>query len=340
MRAAIFGTESFTACCASSRGCFVASMVILGALTLAGLGPQSAIAYPDHPIHLLVPYPAGGPNDVIARLIAHKLDENFGKQVVVENRPGGSGNTATIATARAAPDGYTLVLHAMTYAVNPSLFSNVGYSFDQLVPVSIVTEGPMVLVVHPSLGAKTVQELINLAKASPGKLNYGSGGVGSSPHLAAELFKQTAKVNLQHIPYKGTNDLIADLLTGRVPIAFLSPLIAKQYVVDGELLALAVTSARRSHSWPDTPTMEESGLPDYVMKAWYAVLAPKGTPRDVVDKLSGAIAEAVKSPDVSAKLVSLGNEPYGNTPTEAQTFIDAESKRWHEIIQGAGIRAE
>jgi tripartite-type tricarboxylate transporter receptor subunit TctC len=259
---------------------------------------------------------------------------------VVENRPGGSGNTAVVAAARAAPDGYTLVLPAMTYAVNPSLFQDVGYTFDQLAPISIVTEGPLVLVVHPSLGVKTLQELIALAKAKPGVINYGSGGVGSSPHLAAELFEQTAKIQMQHIPYKGTNDLIADLLTGRVPVVFLSPLVAKQHVADGEVIALAITSPKRSPGWPDTPTMAEAGLPDYAMEAWYTVLAPKGTPPDVVDLLSHAIAEAVKSPDVSGKLQSLGNEPVGSTPAEAQSFIAAESKRWHEIIGAAGIQPE
>jgi tripartite-type tricarboxylate transporter receptor subunit TctC len=167
---------------------------------LAGADVAAAAAYPDRPIHLLVPYPAGGPNDVIARLIADKLGNTFSQEVIVENRAGGSGNVAVIATARAAPDGYTLVLPAMAYAVNPSLFSNAGYAFDQFVPVSIVTSGPLALVVHPSLGVKSVQELIDLAKAQPGKINYGSGGNGSSLHLAAELFKQQAKVDLQHVP--------------------------------------------------------------------------------------------------------------------------------------------
>jgi len=178
--------------------------LIIGLLFfVAGPGVRPAVAYPDRPIHLLVPYPAGGPNDVIARLIADKLGNAFGQQVIVENRAGGSGNVAVIATARAAPDGYTLVLPAMAYAVNPSLFSNAGYTFDQFVPVSIVTSGPLVLVVHPSLGVKSVQELIDLAKAQPGKINYGSGGNGSSLHLAAELFKQQTKTDLQHVPYKG-----------------------------------------------------------------------------------------------------------------------------------------
>ncbi|WP_213774461.1 tripartite tricarboxylate transporter substrate binding protein [Bradyrhizobium sp. dw_78] len=327
-------------CRFSPRALVVASFFSIAAVVLAGLSPRPAMAYPDRPIHLLVPYPAGGPNDVIARLIANKLDDKFGQQVVVENRPGGSGNTAVIAAARAAPDGYTLVLPAMTYAVNPSLFSDVGYAFDQLVPVSIVTQGPLVLVAHPSLGVKSVQELIALAKAQPGKINYGSGGVGSSPHLAAELFKQAAGIDLRHIPYKGTNDLIADLLTGRVPVVFLSPLIARQHVADGEVVALGITSAQRSPTWPQTPTIAEAGVPGYEMQAWYTVLAPRGTPKDVVDKLSEAIAEAVKSPDVSSKLETLGNVPYGSTAAEAQAYIDAESKRWHEIIRAAGIVPE
>ena len=315
--------------------------LIIGLLFfLAGVGLAPAAVYPEHPIHLLVPYPAGGPNDVIARLIADKLSNAFGQQVIVENRAGGSGNVAVIATSRAAPDGYTLVLPAMAYAVNPSLFSNAGYAFDQFVPVSIVTSGPLVLVAHPSLGVKSVQELIDLAKAQPGKIDYGSGGNGSSLHLAAELFKQRAKVDLQHVPYKGTNDLVADLLTGRVPVVFLSPLIAKQHVAHGDVFALGITSATRSASWPDTPTIAEAAVPGYAMEAWYAILAPRGTPQDVVDKLSAAIAAAVKSPDVSEKLESLGNVAVGSTAAEAAGYIDTEAKRWHDLLGAAGIHLD
>jgi tripartite-type tricarboxylate transporter receptor subunit TctC len=314
--------------------------VAVSSLVLAGPFLREAFAYPDRPIHLYVPYPAGGPNDVIARLIAKKLENRFSQTIIVENRPGGSGNIATIATARSAPDGYTLVLHAMTSVVNPSLFVNAGYSLDQFVPVSIVTEGPLVLVVHPSLGVNSVQELIALAKAQPGKINYGSGGNGSSPHLAAELFKQLAKVDMQHVLYKGTNDLISDLLTGRVPVVFLSPLIARQYVSDGKLIALGITSDKQSPGWPDTPTIAEAGVPHYAMEAWYAVLAPRGTPNDVVDRLGAAIAEAVESPDLRDKLQSLGNVPDGRSGAKAQAYVDAESKRWREIIAATGIHVE
>ena len=316
----------------------LAAAVLCTALPEAGAHAQST--YPDRPVHLLVPYPAGGPNDVIARLVANQLEQKFKQQIVVENRAGGSGNIAVVAAARAEPDGYTIVLPAMAYAVNPSLFTKVGYTFDQFVPVSIVTKGPLVLVVHPSLGVKSVKELIELAKKEPGKINYGSGGNGSSLHLAGEMFKYQAKVNLQHIPYKGTNDLITDLLTGRVPVAFMSPLIAKEHVAQGKLIALGVTGDKRSPSWPDVPTVAEAGVPGYAVEAWYAIVAPKATPKPVVDKLSAAIAEAVKSPEVAGKLAALGNDPVGSTPAEAAAYIDAEAKRWNEVLTAAGIKLD
>jgi tripartite-type tricarboxylate transporter receptor subunit TctC len=318
----------------------IALALCLVAAPLAWLVPRLAAAYPDRPVHLLVPYPPGGPNDVVARLIADKLDGMLGQPVIVENRGGGNGDIAMAAAARAAPDGHTLVLPGMPYAVNPSLFLHAGYSFDQFAPVSIVTKGPLVLVVHPSLGVQSVQELIALARAQPGKINYGAGAKGTSLHLAAELFKQAAKVDLQLIPYIGTNELIPDLLTGRVPVVFLSPLVAKQYATQGKVLALGVTSATRSPAWPDTPTIAEAGLPGYAMEAWYAVLAPRGTATGVVDALSRAIAEVVKLPEVRGKLETLGNVPVGSTAAEAASYIEAEAKRWQETISAAGIPRE
>lgn len=309
-------------------------------LALAGLGQGAGAAdYPTRPVHLIVPYPAGGPNDVIARVVGQKLTESLGQQIVIENRPGGSGNIAVEATARAQPDGYTLILPAMAYAVNPALFSKVNYTFDQFSGVSIVTKGPLVLVVHPSLGVNSVQELVALARQKPGGLDYGSGGNGSSPHLAAEVFKQQAGVNIQHIPYKGTNDLIADLVTGRVPIAFISPLIARQLVQEGKLKALGVTSAKRSASWPETPAVAEAGVPGYAFEAWYAVLAPKGTPKDIVDKVSSAIANAVNAPDVKEQFARLGNESVGTTAAEADAYIAEEAVRWEKVLRAANIRA-
>jgi len=323
----------------SFRSSALAFAVTLG---LIGMTPglSSAQTYPDRPVHMYVPYPAGGPNDVIARLLGQKLSENLGQQFVIENRPGGSGNIAIEALARTPGDGYAIALPAMAYAINPSLFSKVGYSFDQFAPVSIVTKGPLVLVVHPSLGVKSVKELIALAKSKPGKLDYGSGGNGSSLHLAAEMFKQQAGVDIQHIPYKGTNDLISDLLTGRVPIAFMSPLIAKNHVDQGKLLALGVTSPQPSESWPGVPTIAEAGVPGYAVEAWYAVVAPKATPKDIVEKLSREIAKAVQSQDVKDKLAALGNEPVGSTVPEAERYIAEEAGRWAKVLKAAGIRAD
>lgn len=309
------------------------------AILFAALQPAAA-EYPDRPIHLYVPYPAGGPNDVIARVVGQKLTESLGQQIIIENRPGGSGNIAVELAARAPADGYTLVLPAMAYAVNPALFSKVNYNFDQFAAVSIVSKGPLVLVVTPSSGITSVKDLIARAKAAPGKLDYGSGGVGSSLHLAAEMFKLTAQVDIQHIPYKGTNDLIADLITGRVPISFVSPLIAKQLVQDGKLRALGLSSEKRSPSWPDTPTVAEAGVPGYSTEAWYAVLAPKATPKDIVEKLSRAIDAAVNAPAVKDQMAKLGNESVGGTAAEAEAYIAAEADRWGKLLRAANIKAD
>jgi tripartite-type tricarboxylate transporter receptor subunit TctC len=316
--------------------------IAIALLAVCALPNRQAAAadYPQRNVHLIVPYPAGGPNDVIARLLGQKLGEIWGQQVVIENRPGGSGNIAVEAVARAQPDGHTIVLPAMAYAVNPALFSKVGYKFDDFAAVSIVTKGPVVLVVSPSLGVNSVQELIALAKQKPGALNYGSGGNGSSLHLAAEVFKQQAGVDIQHIPYKGTNDLIADLLSGRVPISFISPLVAKQLVNEGKLRALGVSSAKRSASWPETPAIAEAGVPGYEVEAWYAIVVPKATPKDIVEKLSRSIAEAVKSPEVAEKFATLGNEAVGSTPAEADRYIRAEAERWEKVLRAANVKAE
>src|SRR5687768_14694867 len=197
-------------------------------LATSAFDAAAAQQFPDRPVRLIVPYPAGGPNDVLARMLGSKLTEAWGEQVVIDNRAGAGGNLAVQLAARAQPDGYTLILPAMAYAVNPSLYSRVPYSFDQFIPITIVAKGPLVLVVHPGLGANTVQSLLKLSRAKPGQIDYASGGTGSSPHLAGELFKVAAGIDLVHVPYKGTNDVIPDLLSGRVPVFFASPLVARE----------------------------------------------------------------------------------------------------------------
>ena len=268
------------------------------ALAAASSPAAAADAYPNRPVRLIVPYPAGGPNDVLARMVGGKLNEAWNQQVVVDNRPGAGGNLAVELAARAAPDGYTMILPAMAYAVNPSLYKKVPYAFDQFTPVTIVAKGPLVLVLTPNAGINSVKDLIAAAKARPGQLQYASGGNGSSLHLAGELFKYMAGVDILHIPYKGTNDFIPDLLSGRVPISFSSPLIMASHVKAGRLKALGVTSAKRASGWKDIPTISEAGLKGYEMDAWYAILVPAGTPQTIVSQLGKDIAQALHSSDV------------------------------------------
>lgn len=298
-----------------------------------------AQTYPAKPIRLIVPFAPGGATDVLARTMGQKLTEAWGQQVVIDNRAGAGGNLAVEVAGRAAPDGYTMILPAMAYAVNPSLYSKVPYTFDQFTPVTIVAKGPLVLVVTPGSGINSVKDLIAAAKAKPGQLQYASGGNGSSLHLAGELFKYTAAVDILHVPYKGTNDFIPDLLSGRVPISFSSPLIMAGHVKAGRLKALAVTSSRRVAGW-DVPTIAEAGVKGYEMDAWYAILVPAGTPQAIVAQLNRQIGQALRAADVKEKLGSLGMEPVGNSQPEAVKYITAEAAKWNKVAKAAKIRAD
>jgi tripartite-type tricarboxylate transporter receptor subunit TctC len=312
----------------------------LAAIAAAPLSTLAADAYPNRPVRLIVPYPAGGPNDVLARMVGSKLAEAWSQQVVIDNRPGAGGNLAVEVASRAAADGYTMILPAMAYAVNPSLYTKVPYTFEQFTPVTIVAKGPLVLVVTPNAGINSVKELIAIAKAKPGQLQYASGGNGSSLHLAGELFKYMAGVDILHVPYKGTNDFIPDLLSGRVPISFSSPLIMMSHVKAGRLKALAVTSARRSSGWKDVPTIAEAGLKGYEMDAWYAILVPAGTPQSIVGQLNKHIAQGLHAADVQEKLSSLGMEAVAGSPQEAAKYIAAEAAKWSKVARAASIRAD
>jgi tripartite-type tricarboxylate transporter receptor subunit TctC len=299
----------------------------------------AADVFPSRPVRLIVPYPAGGPNDVLARMLAGKLGEAWGQQVVIDNRPGAGGNLAVEVASRASPDGYTMILPAMAYAVNPSLYTKVPYAFEQFTPVTIVARGPLVLVVTPNAGISSVKDLIAAARAKPGQLQYASGGNGSSLHLAGELFKYMAGVDILHIPYKGTNDFIPDLLSGRVPISFSSPLIMAGHVKAGRLKALGVTSAKRVTGW-DVPAIGEAGVKGYEMDAWYAILVPAGAPAAVVADLNRKIAQALRAADVQEKLSSLGMEPVGSSPQDAANYIAAEERKWNKVARAANIRAD
>jgi tripartite-type tricarboxylate transporter receptor subunit TctC len=317
----------------------------LAALAIAMIAsvPVAALAadvFPNRPVRLMVPYPAGGPNDVLARMVGGKLGEGWGQQVVVENRPGAGGNLALEIAARAAPDGYTMVLPAMAYAVNPMIYSKVPYTFAQFAPVTIVAKGPLVLVVTPTSGINSVKDLVAAAKAKPGELQYASGGNGSSLHLAGELFKYMAGVDVLHIPYKGTNDFIPDLLSGRVPISFSSPLVMQAHVKAGRLKALAMTSLKRAPGWTDVPTINEACVKGYEMDAWYAILVPSGTPPPLVERLNKAIAQALHANDLQEKLAGLGMGAVASSSVDAAKYIDNERQKWGKVVKAANIRAD
>jgi tripartite-type tricarboxylate transporter receptor subunit TctC len=316
------------------------SILLSAVLVAASPLASSADAYPNHPVRLIVPYPAGGPNDVLARMIGGRLAQGWGQQVVIDNRPGAGGNLAVELAAHAPGDGYTMILPAMAYAVNPSLYSKVPYTFDQFKPVTIAAKGPLVLVVTPSAGINSVKELIAAAKAKPGQLQYASGGNGSSLHLAGELFKYMAGVDLLHVPYKGTNDFISDLLAGRVVLSFASPLIMASHVKAGKLKALGVTSLKRAPGWADVPTIDEAGVKGYEMDAWYAILVPAATPDSIVRQLNGDIAKALQSGEVKDKLSGLGMEGVGNSVQDAARYIRAEATKWNKVAKAANIHAD
>jgi tripartite-type tricarboxylate transporter receptor subunit TctC len=316
------------------------SLRFLVAVAAAASINASAQQYPDRPIRMIVGFPPGGPSDVVARAVGPKLAEAWSQQVVIENRPGASGNLAMELVAKARPDGYTMIMSGNGYAVGPALHSKLPYSFKDFAAVSLVAKAPLVLVVHPALPAGSVKELIALAKSKPGQINYASGGNGTSPHLGAEMFKFTAGVDLVHVPYKGTNDFISDLVSGRVQVAFMSPLIAPPYVKAGRLKPLGVSSLKRSPSWPDLPSIAEAGVPGYEVESWYMILVPAGTPREVVAKLSRQLAHDLKVPDVQEKLVAAGVEAGGGTPEQAEAYVQTEAARWSKVLRAANVKAD
>jgi tripartite-type tricarboxylate transporter receptor subunit TctC len=309
-------------------------------LAAAAMPVHGAEEFPTRPLRLLVPYPAGGPNDVLARMVSAKLSESLRQQVIVDNRPGAGGNLAVEIAAKAPADGYTVILPAMAYAVNPTLYTKVPYRFEDFTPVTIVAKGPLVLVVAPSVGVGSVKELIAAAKAKPGQLQYASGGNGSSLHLAGELFKLQAGVDLLHVPYKGTNDFIPDLLAGRVPISFSSPLVMQPHVKAGRLKALGVTSAQRSPGWPEVPTISEAGVKGYEMDAWYAILVPSATSKAIVALLNRHIVQGLKAADVQERLAGLGMQAVADTPESAARYIAAEERKWNKVLRAANIKAD
>jgi tripartite-type tricarboxylate transporter receptor subunit TctC len=298
-------------------------------------------AYPAKPVRFIVPSAAGGGTDIIARSVAHKLSESLGQQFVVDNRPGAGQMIGIELAAKSHADGYTILMAASTLAINPIMYKKVRYDpLRDFAPITQAASLPNVLVVHPSLPANSVAELIALARRQPGRINYASAGIGTSPQMSVELLKSMAKIDLVHIPYKGSAPGVVDLLAGQVTVMTPNVLTALPHIKAGKLRALAVTSAKRSEALPEVPTIAESGLPGYDSVQWYGVLAPAGTPREIVARLHAEIARALRAPDVRERLAADGAEPVGSSPEEFAAFIRSEIDKWARVASAAGIRAE
>jgi tripartite-type tricarboxylate transporter receptor subunit TctC len=298
--------------------------------------------YPSRPITLVVPYAAGGGNDVMARVVAEKMSRTLGQQIVIENRAGAGGSNATRQVARSTPDGYTLVIGGTgTLGVNPTLYNNVGYDpRKDFAPVGLIGTSALVVLVYPGLPARSIGELIALAKREPGKLNYASAGVGSGIHLGTVLFEQMADIKLTHVPYRGSAPALTDLMGGHVAIYFSSLPPAIGRARDGKVRALAVTGAQRSGVLADLPTVAEAGLPGYESVLHYGIVAPAGTPRPVIDKLNGALRDALNAADTRERMAADGTEPLPSTPDEYAADIDREETKWSAIVRKAGAKAE
>jgi len=308
---------------------------------LAPLGGLAQDAYPSKPVKIIVAYPAGGANDIVARAIGQELAQDLAQAVVIENRSGAAGTIGADAAAKSPPDGYTLFMAAGAHTLAPSLHAKLPYDIVRdFAPVSLAALGTYLLVVHPSVPAKSVKELIELAKAKPGALNFASSGAGAPPHLAGVMFQKLAGVTLNHVPYRGDTPAINDLMAGHVQLAFLSiqPLIPQ--VKAGTLRALAITSGKRSAAVPDLPTVAESGLPGYDIGTWWGLLAPAETPRSIVDRLATAMRKATAVPSVKERFAAGGNVVQSSSPEEFAAMIKSEVGRYRELASAAGVKPE
>jgi tripartite-type tricarboxylate transporter receptor subunit TctC len=311
------------------------------ALSLAIASPAIAQAqnYPNRPIRMVLPFSPGGAADKTGRMLMHKLSEVLGQQVFVDNRPGAGGTIGAESVARATPDGYTLLLISNTHVISASLYKNLSYdSVTDFAPVLQFGDAPNVLVVHPSLPVKSVQELIALAKTKPGSINYASSGNGSSQHLFTALFTSMAGINLFHIPYKGSAQATTELLSGEVKVGFPGIAGMLQYIKDGRLRALAVTSAKRSPELPDVPTIAETGVRGYEASLWLGIIGPAALPKDVIAKLNTAVSGLLKQPDVQNSLRTVGTEIVYRTPDEFGKFLRAEQQKWSTVVKEIGLK--
>ena len=316
------------------------ALVVALALGLVGYA-QAQSGYPNRPVKMLVGFAAGGGTDVAARIVAQKMSGILGQSVVVENVPGASGMVAAQDVAKADPDGYTLMMGSQTtYACAPNLYHKVTIDpVKDFAPIALTGASPLILVANPSFAAHTVADVIALAKAEPGKINFGTGGVGTTPHMTAELFQHDAGIKLVHVPYRGEAGAINDVLGGQIPIMFANLSAVMGNIKGGTLRAIAVTSAKRSPSVPDVPTVAESGIPGFEAETWFGIVAPAGTPRDIVSKLNAAARQAVAAEDTKQRFAQVGMTNASSSPEELAAYIKAEIAKWSKVIKDADIQA-
>ena len=316
-----------------------AALTLVAGSALAAAAEGPAATYPDKPIRIIVAYTPAGATDILARAVGQKMTEAWGQPVIVENRPGANGNIGTEVAAKATPDGYTLLMvTAGTHGVNPGLYRKLPWdAVRDFAPVSLVAMVPNIMVVNPSLPVKSVNEFIAYAKANPGKLSYGSPGLGSTAHMSVELFKTMTGTDMLHVPYKGSAGVMQDVIAGQIAVTIDNMPVYLPQVKAGKLRALAVSPAKRSPAVPDLPTIAEAGVPGYDATAWFGLVAPAGVPRPIVAKLAGETQRILRLPDVAERLSGLGAEPVGNTPEQFAAFIKAEIAKWKKVIQDAKV---
>ena len=325
-----------------SRMSKFAGLVAAGVLITFGAAPSSAQDYPSKPIRLVVPYPPGSGTDIVGRLLAQRLGESLGQQVYVDNRPGAGATIGTAFVAKGTPDGYTILMADLgPLAIGPSFYRQLPYDpIKELAPISQVAVLPFVLVVHPSVPANNVPELIALAKAKPGQLNYASVGNGTAVHLATELFRQIAGIDIVHIPYKGSAPALTDLVAGRTSMMFVNVLSVRGFLESGQLRAVAIGTAERSPAMPEVPTVAESTQPNFRAGVWFGLLAPAETPRAIIDRLNAETVRVLQTPDFKAKLIEQGAESIPSSAEQFSALIQAEITKWADVIRSSGVRME
>jgi tripartite-type tricarboxylate transporter receptor subunit TctC len=324
----------------AGRGVRVAALVLGGVLAATVANAQQA-AYPARPLRLILPFPPGGSTDLLGRAVAERLGESLRQPVVPENRPGAGGNVGAEAAARSAPDGYTLVLCAPSLAISPSLYRKLNYDpLRDLVPVALVATIPNLLVVHPSVPARSLTELAQHARANPGRLNFGTGGPGTSNQLAADMFRSLTKTEIVLVPYKGAETAMLAVLSGQVQMVVIGTPASATHVKSGKLRALALLGKERYPDLPDVPTAAESGMPEFEVDTWYGVLAPAGVPREVVARINGELVKIMRAPEMRDRLGTMGIQPLASTPEAFGEFLRSEVERWGRVVRESGAQVE